>query len=181
MNFGKLFGASALALGLSVGSAHSAEFNSAFYHCVSTEEVVFDGSIVDAALETPELSTLVTALDAAGLVETLDTIEYATVYAPVDSAFAAVPAPVLDAILADVDVLTAVLTYHVTTQPSWYADPRRSSLRAPTVISTLQGQKLFATFSRGKPMVNQAAADCTAVTTDNGVVWLIDSVLLPQF
>jgi uncharacterized surface protein with fasciclin (FAS1) repeats len=83
---------------------------------------------------------------------------------------------VLGAIGGDLDVLTAVLTYHVVPGA---ADPR--ALRTGEV-TTLQGQTLFTGFERGTgATVNQSVADCTAVHTTNGTVWVIDSVLLPQF
>jgi len=181
MKIRNLIGSAISAVALTAGAAHASDFNGPFYQCVETDTVVFDGSIVDAAVATPELSTLVTAVTAAGLVEALDTIEYATVYAPTDAAFGHLPSGILDALLADVDALTAVLTYHVTTDPEWKADPRRGSNTAPTMVSTLQGQKLFAGWRNNHPMVNQSMANCTAVSTDNGIVWIIDSVLMPQF
>ena len=69
--------------------------------CLSTDIVQFDGTVVDAALATPELSTLVDAVVAAGLVDALNDAENITVYAPTNDAFAAIPGEVADAILAD--------------------------------------------------------------------------------
>ncbi len=171
----------ALGAALAIGAGNAAALDTPFYQCINTKEVTFDGTIVDAAVATPELSTLVTAVTVAGLVDALASAENITVFAPTDEAFGKVPAPVLDEILASNDALTAVLTYHVTADPAWKADPRRATSAAPTVISTLQGQKLFLTSRGGLPMVNQSMADCQAVKTDNGYVWIIDSVLLPQF
>jgi uncharacterized surface protein with fasciclin (FAS1) repeats len=72
--------------------------------------------------------------------------------------------------------LTAVLTYHVVAGP---ADPRTARTKE---VTTLQGQTLFIGFDKAKGgAVNQSTADCTAVHTTNGTVWVIDSVLLPQF
>ncbi|MEM6606366.1 MAG: fasciclin domain-containing protein, partial [Pseudomonadota bacterium] len=84
------------------GAAPSfAQLNGPFYACLNTPLADFDGSVVDAAVATPELSTLVTAVTAAGLADTLATAEGITVYAPTDAAFANVPTPILDALLAD--------------------------------------------------------------------------------
>jgi uncharacterized surface protein with fasciclin (FAS1) repeats len=98
------------------------------------------------------------------------------VFAPTNDAFAKIPSAVLGAIGSDAALLTAVLTYHVVPGS---ADPRAAGRRQ---VDTLQGQSLFVGFERGTgPEVNQSIADCTAVHTTNGTVWIIDSVLLPQF
>jgi uncharacterized surface protein with fasciclin (FAS1) repeats len=74
-------------------------------------------------------------------------------------------------------ILTAVLTYHVS---PGLKDPRRP-LR-PLEVKTLQGQTVFLDSGLGKrPQVNQSTAKCQGVRTTNGIVWIIDSVLLPQF
>jgi uncharacterized surface protein with fasciclin (FAS1) repeats len=182
MSFGKLLSAAAFASAVLFSTNVSAQLNGPFYSCIKTDLVDFPGTVVDAAIATPELSTLVTAVTLANLVDTLATAEGITVYAPTDEAFGLLPAPVLDAILADTDVLTQVLTYHVTADPAWQADPRRGAAANPQTISTLQGQSLSVGFASGStPMVNQSTADCTGVRTDNGIVWIIDSVLIPQF
>ncbi len=166
-----ILASTALALGLSGG----ANAMTSFPACVATDNVHFEGSVVDAALNTPELSTLVDAVSAAGLVDALATAENITVYAPTNDAFAALPAPLLDAILADIDMLTAVLTYHVTPQ---IADPRKyfTVSRRPTL---LEGQNVYYAWSNGAVRVNNAAVTCQGVSTDNGDVYIIDSVLLP--
>lgn len=161
------------ALGLSLTSG--AQAMDSFGECASTELVRFDGSVVDAAVATPALSTLVDAVVAAGLDEALATTDNITVYAPTNDAFAAIPADILNTIVGDENILTSVLTYHVT--PGMW-DPRKF---LPAVQrTTLQGQKVF--YSRGKnsPLVNNATMSCEGVLTDNGVVWIIDSVLLPN-
>ncbi len=160
-------------LGLAMASVASAQTN--FADCVATDMVHFDGTIVDAAVATPELSTLVEAVTAAGLGDALATSEGITVYAPTNDAFAALPSPVLDTVLADPDLLTAVLTYHVTPE---IADPRKyfNISRRPT----LQGQNVYFAWSDGAVRVNNAAVTCQGVSTDNGDVFLIDSVLLPN-
>lgn len=148
----------------------------AFAACNSTPRVFFDGTVVDAAVATPELSTLVDAVTAAGLADALATTEDITVYAPTNDAFAALPPGMLDAILADPDVLTSVLTYHVSTGRR---DPR---IHFTSVLrNTLQGQKVSYAFVDGHTRVNGAGVSCQGVSTSNGIVWVIDSVLLPQF
>lgn len=147
-----------------------------FGACRSTQAVTFNGTIVDAAVATPALSTLTSLVVAANLAGALSAPGDLTVFAPTNDAFAKIPAPVLGAIGGDVGVLTAVLTYHVVPGA---ADPRKAGKRE---VTTLQGQTLFAGFESGVgPMINQSNADCTAVKTTNGTVWIIDSVLLPQF
>lgn len=144
--------------------------------CNSVALVNFDGTVVDAALATPELSTLVDAVSAAGLVDTLATAENITVYAPTNAAFDAIPSGITSEILADQDVLTAVLTYHVTPTRT---DPRRFA--TPVQRDTLLGQKVYFSRADREPRVNNAVVNCEGVRTSNGVVWLINSVLIPQF
>jgi uncharacterized surface protein with fasciclin (FAS1) repeats len=165
-----LMAASVSAL-LSLGSLAQA---ASMGECLSTDFVDFDGSIVDAAIATPELSTLVDAVVAAGLDDALATTENITVYAPTNDAFAALPGGLLEDALENVDLLTAVLTYHVT--PS-INDPRRftNAFRR----ETLQGGSVFYHRKGGEARVNGAAVNCQGVRTDNGTVWIIDKVLLP--
>lgn len=165
----------AAAVGLSLLTT-AASAAPSFAACRTTQAVNFAGTIVDAAVATPALSTLTSLVVAANLAGALSAPGDLTVYAPTNDAFAKIPAPVLGAIGADAAVLTAVLTYHVV---AGSADPRKAGKRE---LPTLQGQTLFTGFENGAgPMVNQSNADCTAVKTTNGTVWIIDSVLLPQF
>jgi uncharacterized surface protein with fasciclin (FAS1) repeats len=143
--------------------------------CRSTTAVEFPGTIVDAAVATPALSTLTSLVVAANLAGPLSAPGNLTVYAPTNDAFAKVPSGVLAAIGADSTLLTSVLTYHVVGGP---ADPRSGGVRR---VTSLQGQTLFTGWRPGiGPTVNQSTASCTAVRTTNGTVWIIDSVLLPQ-
>lgn len=144
--------------------------------CLSTPVVEFNGTVVDAALATPELSTLVDAVVAAGLVDALNDAENITVYAPTNAAFGNLPEDVLGAVLADTDLLTGVLTYHVTEGVN---DPRRFATAERK--NTLSGQTVFYQRRGNEARVNQAVVNCQGVSTDNGNVWLIDSVLMPQF
>lgn len=144
--------------------------------CLRTAPVVFNGDIVAAAVATPSLSTLVALLQKANLVGALSGPGPFTVFAPTNEAFAKIPAAVLAPIGANVNVLSSVLTYHVSSE---HADPRVP--RNPDDVTTLQGQTLFLQSPKGVPMINQSTTSCQAVKTTNGTVWIIDSVLLPQF
>jgi len=147
-----------------------------YAECRRAVPVEFPGTIVEAAIATPALSTLVDLVVTAGLAGALSQPGDLTVFAPTNAAFDAIPAPVLGAIGSDVGLLTAVLTYHVVAGP---ADPRTPTTRK---AATLQGQTLYTGFERGVgARVNNSVAGCTAVRTTNGTVWVIDSVLLPQF
>ncbi|MCP5128155.1 MAG: fasciclin domain-containing protein [Pseudomonadales bacterium] len=174
MNLKKLILASTTALAFTFGAASHAQTSLA--NCVATPITTFDGNIVDAALATPELSVLVDAILAAGLQDALASAENITVYAPTNDAFAKIPADITAAILADVDVLTTVLTYHVSPGAQ---DPR---VFVPAVRrDTLSGQSVYFFRYGGWARVNNAAVNCAGIQTDNGLVWLIESVLLPQF
>ncbi|MEH6587146.1 MAG: fasciclin domain-containing protein [Halioglobus sp.] len=161
------------ALSLSMISGANAQ---SFSQCVSTSLADFDGSIVDAAIATPELSTLVELVVLAGLDEALGTTENITVFAPTNDAFAALPAELVDVVVGNPDLLTAVLTYHVTTGAQ---DPRKMSSNLATRRATLQGQSVYFGRANGEPRVNMAGVACQGVKADNGTVWVIDSVLLP--
>jgi uncharacterized surface protein with fasciclin (FAS1) repeats len=98
-----------------------------------------------------------------------------TVFAPTDDAFAAVPEEVLNGIV-DSGALTDVLLYHVI---AGERDPRKGAyLRTQ---DSLLGQFLVIKRGRSNPTVNQSNVNCKGVYTDNGMVWLLDSVLIPQF
>ena len=138
-----------------------------YLQCRHTTLVDFPGTIVDA---------LVNLVQAANLVGPLSGKGPLTVFAPTNDAFAKVPAPLLGLIGSDVNLLTSVLTYHVT---AGAVDPRRSLL--PSQVGTLQGQSVFLVYDANGASVNQSVAACKGVKTTNGTVWIIDSVLLPQF
>lgn len=162
---------------LAAPAAHAADVSlSSYLKCRHTQLTEFPGTIVDAAVATPELSTLVSLVQAANLAGPLSGKGPLTVFAPTNAAFAKVPAPLLNVIGGDVSLLTAVLTYHVS---AGTADPRRNLI--PTQVKTLQGQTLYVGYDADGASVNQSTAACKGVKTTNGTVWLIDSVLLPQF
>ena len=135
------------------------------------------GTIVDVAVSNPAFSTLVTALDKAKLVDVLKGPGPFTVYAPTNDAFGKIPADVLDDLLADpAGALTEVLLYHVT--------PGKQDLRFAYLtrdLRTLQDQEVFAERERNTLFINNSRVLGSAIVTDNGVIYVIDSVLLPQY
>jgi len=132
-----------------------------------------DDPVATAASNNPVLSTLVTAVTEADLVDTLNSAEDITVFAPVNDAFAAIPAADLDAVMADKDMLTSVLTYHV-------VSGRLAPEDLPGEHTTLQGEALTVTGSGEDFTVNdQAAVVCGNVQTANATVYIIDTVLMP--
>jgi len=126
-----------------------------------------------AASNNPLLSTLVTAVVEADLVDTLNSDGPFTVFAPTNDAFAAVPEDILAAVLADKDLLTSVLTYHVIGGESLSAD----DLAGNTFATVEGGDVALAANGEG---VNDATVLCSNVPVANGTVHIIDSVLLPQ-
>jgi len=174
-NFVHCFRPLALAVSLAT-AAFAAQAAPTLLECRHARAVDFPGTIVDAAVATPALSTLTSLVVAAGLADALSAPGDLTVFAPTNDAFGKIPSPVLSAIGGDPAVLTAVLTYHVV---AGAANPRAAR---KSEVTTLQGQSLLLGFESGTgASVNQSTADCTAVRTTNGTVWIIDSVLLPQF
>jgi uncharacterized surface protein with fasciclin (FAS1) repeats len=133
------------------------------------------GAIVAVASATPDLSTLVTAVQAAGLVSTLQGTGPFTVFAPTNDAFAALPAGVVDKLLlsCNKDALTKVLTYHVVSGEVMSADIQ------PGSVETVEGQKVKLGTSGGVT-VNDANVVTADVPASNGVVHVIDKVLLPS-
>jgi uncharacterized surface protein with fasciclin (FAS1) repeats len=148
----------------------------AYLQCRHATISKFPGTIVDAAVATPALSTLVSLVQAADLVGTLSGKGPFTVYAPTNEAFGKVPTPLLDLLGSDTALLTSVLTYHVT---PGVTDPRRAI--TPTQAKTVQGQSVFYSYGKSGLQINQSGASCQGIQTTNGIVWVIDSVLLPQF
>jgi uncharacterized surface protein with fasciclin (FAS1) repeats len=130
-------------------------------------------NIVEIAVGTDSFETLVAALQAAGLVETLQGKGPFTVFAPTDEAFAKLPAGTLDALLADKAKLTAVLTYHVVAGELMAADVAKA-----TSAVTVQGGTLAIDTSNGV-RVGAAQVVQTDIVASNGVIHVIDTVLVP--
>jgi uncharacterized surface protein with fasciclin (FAS1) repeats len=129
--------------------------------------------IVDTAVAAGNFKTLATALQAAGLVDTLKGPGPFTVFAPTDAAFAKVPKADLDALLKDKAKLTAVLTYHVVPGKVMAKDVK------PGKLKTVQGSELTVSTSGGV-MVDNAKVTATDIAADNGVIHVIDSVVMPK-
>jgi uncharacterized surface protein with fasciclin (FAS1) repeats len=130
--------------------------------------------IVDTAIAAGNFKTLATALQAAGLVETLKGKGPFTVFAPTDAAFAKIPKADLDALLKDKAKLTKVLTYHVVAGKVTAADVMKL-----TEAKSVEGQELRIDTSSGVK-VDGASVIKADVMASNGVIHVIDAVLLPR-
>jgi uncharacterized surface protein with fasciclin (FAS1) repeats len=132
------------------------------------------GDIVDVAVATDGFSTLAAAVTAAGLVDTLKGEGPFTVFAPTDDAFAALPAGVLDALLLpeNKDALTKILTYHAVAGEVMAADVTDGD------VPTVEGQSITLSTENGVT-VNGANVIQADVVASNGVIHVIDAVLLP--
>lgn len=131
-------------------------------------------NIVQTAIAAGSFSTLVTAIQAADLVETLSGPGPFTVFAPTDAAFAKLPAGTLESLLADKAKLASILTYHVVSGEVMAADVVKL-----TSATTVQGQTVKIDTTNGVK-INDANVTQTDITTSNGVIHVIDTVLLPQ-
>jgi uncharacterized surface protein with fasciclin (FAS1) repeats len=133
------------------------------------------GDIVDVATEAGSFSTLLTAATAAGLVETLQGDGPFTVFAPPDAAFAALPEGTLDSLLADPEALEQILLYHVVS-----GDVTSDQVVELTEATTVQGAPIAISVMDGTVSLNDSATVVTAdVPASNGVIHVIDAVLLP--
>jgi uncharacterized surface protein with fasciclin (FAS1) repeats len=129
--------------------------------------------IVDTAVGAGNFKTLATALTAAGLIDTLKGPGPFTVFAPTDAAFAKVPKADLDALLADKAKLTAVLTYHVVPGKVMAKDVKAGK------VKTVQGSEITVA-TAGGVTVDGAKVTATDIVADNGVIHVIDSVIIPK-
>ena len=129
--------------------------------------------IVDTAVAAGSFKTLAAALGAAGLVDTLKGADPFTVFAPTDEAFAKIPKADLDALLKDKAKLTSVLTYHVVAGKVMAADVKAGK------VKTVQGSELTVTTSYGVK-VDMSKVIKTDIVADNGVIHVIDTVLMPK-
>lgn len=129
--------------------------------------------IVDTAVGAGTFKTLATALGAADLVPTLKGKGPFTVFAPTDEAFAKIPKADLDALLKDKKKLAAVLTYHVVPGKVMAADVKAGK------VKTVQGSEITIS-TMGGVMVNNAKVIKTDIVADNGVIHVIDTVIMPK-
>ena len=136
-----------------------------------------DKDIVDTAVEAGKFKTLVAAVKAADLVETLKGDGPFTVLAPTDEAFAKLPAGTVDALLKPENKakLTAILTYHVVPGKVMAADVVKVN-----EAKTVQGGSIKVHAAGGKVMVDNAAVVKTDIAASNGVIHVIDTVLMPK-
>lgn len=132
------------------------------------------GTIVDVAAGNGNFNTLVAAVKAAGLAETLSGKGPYTVFAPTDAAFAKLPPGTVDALLKDVPKLKAILTYHVVSGKVMAKDVKTGA------VPTVNGQSINITAGAGGVTVNDAKVTATDVAASNGVIHVVDTVLLPK-
>jgi uncharacterized surface protein with fasciclin (FAS1) repeats len=130
--------------------------------------------IVDTAAAAGQFRTLVAALEKADLVDTLKGAGPYTVFAPTDEAFAKLPKGALEGLLNDKEKLTSVLTYHVVPGKVMAADVK------PGKTKTVQGESLTVAAKNGTVTVNDARVVKTDIAASNGVIHVVDSVLLPN-
>lgn len=130
-------------------------------------------TILETASTNPDFSTLVSAIKAADLVETLSGSGPFTVFAPTNAAFAKIPESTLKAVLADKPKLVSILTYHVVPGKVMAADAAKLSDAA-----TVQGSKVRISTSKGV-MINDASVVTADIECSNGVIHVIDTVLMP--
>ena len=130
--------------------------------------------IVDTAVDAGSFKTLATALQAADLISTLKGQGPFTVLAPTDAAFAKIPKADLNALLKDKEALTKVLTYHVVSGKVMAADVVKLKQ-----ANTLEGSPIKINVVDGKVTINNANVSATDIAASNGVIHVIDTVLMP--
>jgi len=139
----------------------------------ATELGCSQGNVVELA-EKAEFSTLVAAIDAAGLRETLEDAKDITVFAPTNKAFDSLPPGVLDSLLANKDALTNVLTYHVVGAKV----PASIAIKL-TEATMLNGKKVAIRYADKKLFINNSRVIKADVKACNGIIHVIDAVLVP--
>ena len=138
------------------------------------EDAEIDKNIVEVAVEAGSFETLVAAVQAAGLAETLAGEGPFTVFAPTDAAFAKLPEGTVEALLQDTERLTQILLYHVVS-----GEVTASEVVNLNRAETLQGQAVSIRVNDGTVMINDASVVSADVMASNGVIHVIDTVLLP--
>ncbi|MBC7544524.1 MAG: fasciclin domain-containing protein [Candidatus Sericytochromatia bacterium] len=139
-------------------------------------QVAASQNIVEVAQGNPNFSTLVSAIQAADLAETLKGAGPFTVFAPTNAAFDKLPAGALQALLQDKQKLRAVLLLHVIKGKVTAAEAMKKS----GAVSTVQGQNVTLRTEGGKVMINNATVITPDIAASNGVIHVIDAVLLPK-
>ncbi len=189
LNF-KMFASAAAALSLSVApamaqcaktqndaAAQAAGYQTVGFHATSTAAKPAKGDIIDVAVGAGSFNTLAAALTAAGLVDTLKTSGPFTVFAPTDAAFAKLPAGTVETLLKPENraQLISILTYHVV--PGKITS--NQLLDKVTPATTVQGRKATIDGRNGRVTVNGVAVIAADVGASNGVIHVIDTVLMP--
>ncbi len=141
---------------------------------LSTAAMAAEKDIVDTAVAAGSFKTLVTAVKAAGLVETLKSPGPFTVFAPTDAAFAKLPPGALEGLLKDPAKLKAVLTYHVVSGDVMAADVVKM-----TSAKTVEGADISISVMGGKVKINNANVVKADIKCTNGVIHVIDTVIMP--
>lgn len=152
---------------MALGAAVAAAF-------VATPASAQMGDIVDVAVEAGSFTTLAAALEAAGLIDVLKGDGPFTVFAPTDEAFAKLPAGTVEALLADKEALTAILTYHVVAGKVMSSD-----VVGLTEAETVNGAKIAVAVEGDAVKINDATVTAVDVAASNGVIHVIDTVILP--
>ncbi|MFB8791906.1 MAG: fasciclin domain-containing protein [Potamolinea sp.] len=129
--------------------------------------------IIETAIKAGSFNTLVKAVEAADLVDILKSSGPFTLFAPIDQAFARLPEGTLDSLLQDIPKLKKILTYHVL-----FGDVRTDNLLELTEAETVEGSVVVIDTSHGYK-VNQAIVVTPDIIADNGVIHVIDSILMP--
>ena len=150
------------------------EVSNGVIHVIDTV-ILPPADIVDTAIADGRFTTLVAAVQAAGLVDALKGEGPLTVFAPTDDAFAKLPAGTVEALLADPEALANILLYHV-------AEGRlmASDVVSMDKVAMLQGKSAIVSQDMGKVMIDNAEIIITDILTSNGVIHVIDSVILPK-
>lgn len=133
------------------------------------------GDIIETAAAAGSFNTLAAAIDAAGLTETLKGEGPFTVFAPTDEAFARLPEGTVDALLKDKARLAAILTYHVVA-----GEVTSQQVAGLSSAKTVNGADLAIKVQDGKVMVGRATVTQTDIAATNGIIHVIDQVLLPE-
>lgn len=141
--------------------------------CLASIASSHAADIVDTAVSAGQFTTLVKAVQAAGLYDTLKGAGPFTVFAPTDEAFAKLPPGALDKLIADKEALRKVLTFHVVSGKVMAADVRSGP------VKTVQGSSARLMAKDGKVTINKANVVKADIAADNGVIHVIDTVIMP--
>ena len=145
------------------------------HHAKAAKSMHHAKDIVDTAVGAGSFTTLVNAVKAAGLVDTLKSEGPFTVFAPTDAAFAKLPAGTVEALLQDKEKLTAILTYHVVPGKVMAKD-----VVGLSSAKTANGQALTIRTEQGAVMIDNATVVKADIPCSNGVIHVIDTVVLPK-